>query len=357
MNPWQWIWESQDEAQRSGDYERMRLTQIYLDAHALSYDLPDEKLALFESGRALATQLGEPWWAMFYEHWAIETLLYGKQQPLAALDRVVRAVLEVRKPVYDGFPQRVDLYLNLTGAYLSIDPIGYEGKLREVFVYLEKECADNLDKRAYFAQLQGYFLEAIGDKTAIDVAWGYLQRAEDAESEHFQWDALYLLSSTLYRFEREMARFHLADIAQLGEEIAKREKRNRGIAAFRMWRAVAARWNGDEAGAAKLYERAVEMQKRVPTPRNDIHFAAMAFHREAGEWEDALRIIQQSLRILRSHGLTFLEAQRRFDKCELLAQMGRDWSRDARRLEHVAAKLLSESHWKAKIAQLRATTS
>jgi hypothetical protein len=357
MNSWQWIWESQDEAQRSGDRERMRLTQIYLDAHALSYDLPDEKLALFESGRELANQLGEPWWSMFYEHWSIETLLYGKQQPLAALDRVVRAVLEVRKPVYDGFPQRVDLYLNLTGAYLSIDPIGYESKLREAFVYIEKECADNLDKRAYFAQLQGYFLEATEDKTAIDVAWGYLQRAEEADSEHFQWDALYLLSSTLYRFEREMARYHLEEIAQLGEEIAKREKRNRGVAAFRMWRALAARWGGDESAAAGFYARAVEMQKRVPPPRNDIHFAAMAFHREGGELEGALRIIQQSLRILRAHGLTFLEAQRRFDKCELLAQMGRDWSRDALRLQRVAAKLPSKSHWESKIARLRGSTS
>jgi hypothetical protein len=350
MNPWQWIEDFELEAYRTDDFERLSLTNTYFRAHDLSHDLPEQRLALFEQGREMALRLKEPWWALYFEHWAIETLLFGLQRPQQALDRVARAVVESRKPIYDAFPQRSDLYLNLVGAYLSVDPIGFEEKLRPALAHVEVECGTHPFKRAYVAQLKGYFLEAIGDPESVAVAWDYLQLAEEAQSEHFQWDALGLLCSTLYRFNPEMAHDQIGDIAQFGEEVARREERNRGVAAFLMWRAVAARWDGDEATAAALYFRASELQKRVPPPRNDIHFPAIAFHLAGGEGKAALGACQDSIRVLRRHKLTFLEAQRRLEKCRLLSDLERDWSREARRLLKVSSGLASKDHWRQQVA-------
>jgi hypothetical protein len=341
MNPWQWIEDFQLDAYLKDDFERLNLTNIYFRAHELSHDLPEARLAL---------RLREPWWALYFEHWVIETLLFALQRPQQALDRIARAVVESRKPIFDAFPQRPDLYLNLVGAYLSVDPIGFEEKLRPALAHVEVECNTHSFKRAYVAQLKGYFLEAIGDAGAVGVAWEYLQLAEEAQSDHFQWDALSLLCSTLYRFEPEAAREHVRDIARFGEEVAKREDRNRGVAAFLMWRALASRWEGDESGATTLYFRACELQKRVPPPRNDIHFPAIAFHLAGGEGEAALRVCQNSIRVLRRHKLTFLEAQRRLEKCHLLKDLGRDWKREAQRLLRASSALASKEHWQQQIA-------
>ena len=352
MNPWQWLWQFEDDAARSGDRERVRLAQIYVEAHQISNDNPAEKLALYEMGRDLAAQLGEPWWELFYEHWAIEVLLFGLQKPKIALDRVVRAVVEARKPQYDAFPQRTDLHLNLIGAYMGIDPIGYESKLREAFAHTKIECEYSVEKQAYHAQLWGYFLEMTRDASAVEAAWDYLALAESANSEHFQWDALHLLCLCLFRFDPETARLELENLAAFGEEVARREKQNRGVAAFLMWRALAARWSGDENSAARFYRRAWETQKRCAPPQIDVHVAAMGFHRAGGDDLGALRICQQSLRILRRHDLHFPEAQRRLEKCALLKEMGRDWSVEARRLRRVAEKLPSKAFWESEVRKL-----
>ncbi|HEX9998582.1 MAG TPA: hypothetical protein VGB45_15690 [Abditibacterium sp.] len=354
MNPWEWLWQFEEDAVLSGDRERLRLAQIYVEAHRISNDNPAAKLALYEIGRDLATQLQEPWWELFYEHWAIEVLLYGLQKPKIALDRVVRAVVEARKPQYDAFPQRTDLHLNLIGAYMGIDPIGYEAKLREAFAHIKIECDYAVEKQAYHAQLWGYFLEMTRSESAVEAAWDYLALAEAANSEHFQWDALHLLCLCLFRFDLETAHLELEELASFGEEVARRESQNRGVAAFLMWRALAARWNGDETGAARWYRRAWETQKRSAPPQIDVHVAAIAWHRAGGDDLGALRICQQSLRILRRHELHFHEAQRRVEKCEILAAMGRDLARELKRLERVAQKLPSKAFWESEILRLKA---
>ncbi|RYG72660.1 hypothetical protein EON80_03890 [bacterium] len=352
MNPWEWIWDYRMEAQRSGNLDQLRLCQLAFNAFSVGPDFPEERLAKFEAAHDLAIRLKEAWWTLFCEHWVIETLLYGVHRPNVALDRAVRAVLEARKPIYDAFPQRVHLHLNLVGAYLKVDPIGYQDKLREAFNYLEPECEASLELRAYFSQLKGDFLDAIGDPVSIEVAWEYLQRADEVASEHFQWDALYMLAETSYRYNRPLARQNLGEVARLGEEIARREDRTNGVATFIMWQALAARWKGDETGAAQLYRSAMELQAKVPPPRKDIQFAAMAFHCEGSEQEEALRICQSSLRVLRAHKLTFAEAQRRLEKCQLLRDMGRDWSAEARRLRRVGDRLVSKAHWQEQIEAL-----
>jgi hypothetical protein len=298
--------------------------------------------------------MGEPWWEMFYEHWFIEVLLFGKHEPQRALDHAIRAVLETSKPQFDHFPQRVSLQMNLAAAYMGIDAIGYETELRAVFSHIKSLCADCAEQQVYYLQLWGYFLELIEDEGAIDAALEYLAGAEDEGSDHYIWDALSMLCTALVRFDEAAARSQLRELAMAGEEIARREGRSRGVCTFEMWQALGARFEGDEAQAKRQYRRAMTLQKRLTKPQNSALFGAMKFHEAGGELERALQICQADIRILQAHRLTFVVAQRRLEKCQLLKQMGRDFDKDAKRLRRVAAGMKSKSHWEARLAELEA---
>ena len=67
---------------------------------------------LLEDGRRLARLLNEPWWVLFFEHWALETLIYYKDDYREVIDRGVKATLELRRPLYDHYPLRFGIYCN-----------------------------------------------------------------------------------------------------------------------------------------------------------------------------------------------------------------------------------------------------
>ena len=130
---WDWIGQFTDAALREGDDAKLRLCMFSVWAEQIPPSDPAAKLAMFAQGTALARQLNEPWWEMFYTHWEIEVLLHKQARPQDALALAARANVEIRKPVYDRFPQRSAIKLNLISCYLSLDPIGYEAPLREAF--------------------------------------------------------------------------------------------------------------------------------------------------------------------------------------------------------------------------------
>ena len=132
---WQWMRDFHFRAVENGDFERMQLAILWERSVELSYERPDEKLAILEQAGALARKLNEPYWDMFFDHWKIEVLLYEKHQPAAALKLAARSAFEVRKPLYDAFAYRPQITLSLTACYLKLDPIGYEPMLREAFEY------------------------------------------------------------------------------------------------------------------------------------------------------------------------------------------------------------------------------
>ena len=347
-----WIRDFYERAHREGDEPRMRLLDFYTRAIDIGYERPDERLAHYEAGRIAARQLGEPWWEMFFEHWKIETLLFAKQDARGALDLAARAVAEVAKPRYAGLPERASLNLNLVSAYIHLDPIGHDAKIRAAFGYIEGHCIMFREFVPYHAQQWAAFLEAVSDAGAVEAAWQHLRLAEESDSDHYRMGAFLLLCKVLVQDEPALARVLLGELARAAEDYARSEGRERAIASALMWRALAARYQNDEDAAQSLYGRAWNLQNRMTTPRNAVNFAALTFHRERQEWDDALRVCQAELRVLRAHKLTFLEAKRRLQKCELLQQSGRDWQKEARRLRAAAARLPSQKHWETKLDEL-----
>lgn len=349
---WDWIRDFHRAATQSGDAARLSLFDFYERGVEMGHERPDERLACYEAGRALAARLNEPWWEMFFEHWKIETLLFSKQDAHSALDLAARAVLEVAKPAYAALPERASLNLNLVSAFMQIDPIGYETRIRNAFAYIGESCVMFREFAPYHAQQWSAFLEIVEDPAAVGAAWEHLQLAEQSGSDHYRMGAYSQLCKTLYVLEPEVARVMMGELALQCEICARNEGRQRAIASALMWRALAARWDGDETSAREFYDRAWQIQKRLTTPKNAVNFGAMAFHETQAEWDDARRVCQSEIRVLMAHQLTFLEAKRRFKKCELLKQMGKSWRAEAKRLRAVAARLPSQNYWEAALDAL-----
>ena len=349
---WNWIRDFYQAAERDGDAERLQLLDYHQRGFEVGHERPDERLAIYDAGRALAARLNEPWWEMFFEHWKIETLLFSKQDARGALGLAARAVTEVAKPKYANLPERASLNLNLVSAYMQLDPIGHAAKIRAAFGYIREHCIIYDEFRTYHAQQWTAFLEAVGDPAATAAAWEHLRLADESDSDHYRMGALLLLCRVLQQTEPEIARAIMPELAASAERYARSEERERAVASALMWRAVGARWAGDETGAAEFYRRAFALQNRMNTPKNAIGFAAIVYYESRQEWNEALCVAQNELRVLRAHKLTFPEAKLRLKKCELLRRAGRHWAREAARLRAVAARLPSEAHWSSKLAEL-----
>ena len=333
------------QAVQRGDAPRMQLAVLWEKSVALSYEAPDQKLAIYEQARALAQKLDEPYWVLFFDHWKIEVLLYEKHRPQEALKLAARAAFEVRKPLYDAFLYRPQITLSLTACYLKLDPIGYEKPLREAFDYARQQCAGHDELKPYFAQQWSRFLEAVADPDAVAANWEHLHLAFESGTEHYVLFALVHLCSTLASYDLEAARAHIGEFAATGLELCVLEDREREAAMFTMWAAVAARWDGDEARAQSLYARAWKLQKRLSSPHNAVQFAAQIFHHDAGEIERALKVVEDEIGVNARHELKYLEAKRRLKKLELLRELGHETEGEARRLQSVAAELKSREYW------------
>ena len=339
-------------AVEDGDFERQQLAILWERSVELSYERPDEKLAILDQAGALARRLNEPYWDLFFDHWKIEVLLYEKHRPAAALKLAARAAFEVRKPLYDAFSYRPQITLSLTACYLKTDPIGYEKPLREAFEYARQQCENDEELRPYFAQQWSRFLEAVGAPDAVEANWQHLYAAYQSGTEHYVLFALVHLCSTLAAYDLPAARSHVGEFAQLGLELCRIEERDREAAVFTMWLALSARWRGEENEARKLYARAYEMQKRLTSPHNAVQFAGAIYHETARDWAEALRVVEDEIAVLQKHELKFLEAKRLLKQVELLGKLKRDTTRAAAQLREVASELKSREHWESELNKL-----
>ena len=346
---WDWLDAATMRAYAARDEPLMRLCQLREQAEDAPAADAEAKLAFYRQGRDLATQMGEFWWARFFEFWMIDTLLHKLARPHEALDLAARAAVEISKPLYDALPQRCSLQLILIACYLALDPIGYQTLIRAAFESVGAHSAQWFDCRLYQAQQWSHFLNDTGDEGALDAAWEYLRLAE---TEKQGWDvkcALNLLCSVVWHHDE---RENLSEIAAESERLSKIYDQTDDVAESQMWRAVAARYDGDEPEAQRLYRLAWTTQKRAPHPQDDAHQAAIIYHEIGGELEQALKVCHLESEVLSEHNLTFLEAKSRLKACELMRQLGISTGEEVARLRALTRDLRSESYWAARLEAL-----
>ena len=358
MSDWNWLEEFNERAWNDRDFERLYLFDLLFAGEQVSHERPDEKFDAFERGRLHAARLGEKWWEMVFEFWKIQTLLYKKQDPKAALQLAARCVVETRKPIYDGFPQKAVIHLDMVACYIRLDPIGYRAEIEAALAEIEKQIGPRSEDSRYFSQVKTRFLWSLEDPRCVGEAWNYLRAADADDSDHHTVFALTYLCGILHEFERETARQTLAELARRGLEVAREERRERLEINFLAWGAVALRMkksgensaNANSASeATRVFELAWRLHERLAPPRNAIFGAAKAFHEEGGDLENALRVCQKAIRATSGHNLEFERVAWRWRKIELLEKLNRSAAREAKRLRRDAAKLRSRAFWEARL--------
>ena len=357
---WDWLREWRTRAHEAGDKERMRLGFVFDEFRNTPNEQHEKRLAILESGRALAEQLREPRLVIFFELWAISTLLSDLRDLQRALDKAARAALEVAKPLFDGSPLRPAINLKLAQVYGNLDPIAHETAIRATFELVRRDSAAFDDFQPFLALQWAAFLDKIDDPHALAATSEAIAAAQRCGADGNEMRVVHHLMGALNLFCKGLVASAikeglaepvqaLNEYAAQAESCARLREYNSDIAVALMWRALAARWEGDETLAARFYQEAFTAQSRASASQDDLTHAALLFHAAARDWDAALRLCQSELRDARARGRDFHETRLRIQKLEFLKQAHRPLDREIARTRRAARRLKSCAHWEAQL--------
>ena len=353
---WEWIRATRQEFQRRGDEEAVRMTGLYQEGYEYRESDPDRALALFTEGRRIAARLGDPWWTLFYDQRRVVALLHFKQDYRDVLDLAVQCALELRKPPFAQYPDRFGVHDNLIAAYLGIDPVGYAGPVREALDALRSEVPPGPDEQRYLylARERRFALECDRPEEVEAFALEMLALA-DADpyphrAAHFAESAYGELCNITYRRGDREA---LAAYAAAAEEMSRRSGNKCELAEALAWRALAARQSGDEDQARRFSRSATTPMARLRMPPTRGYFDALrAFHELGGAPARALRLREDQLETVRGKGRLADECRTQFERCRLLALLGRLTDADLAVARAAADKLRDPAIYREKLDRL-----
>jgi hypothetical protein len=343
VSEWQWFRDFDREARARGDAQRARLLPLHHEAYGLRETDPDRMLALFAEGRQLARVLDEPWWVLLYDHWQVTGRLYFKHDVRHLLDLAVRNLLEVRKPAYAQFPQRLRIYNDLIATYRFTDPVGHAEQIRAALDQMEAEATPDMDSSRYLPLENRLGLALDLDRPDEALEWA-LRGLAQADADPDRYTARHH-SVTLYVYLCLIAHERgdwpgLAEWAALGEELARQMGYQGSLAACLMWQAASACRAGDEAAARRLYRLSVARRRRLGRPPGSAYYEAQcAYHALAGNLGQALRARNEQLEGVLGRGLLAYECDVRIKRCRVLAQLGRPGDADLAGAREAARRL------------------
>jgi hypothetical protein len=132
----------------------------------------------------------------------------------------------------------------------------------------------------------------------------------------------------------------LAELAPVGEELARDAGHQLELAEFLMWQALLARRAGDERRARRHFLQATRRIAQLGMPPDHIYFDALsAFHAAGGETERELAARDAELALLVGNGRWASEVRCRTERCVLLARLGRPLERELAEARDVARNL------------------
>jgi hypothetical protein len=342
MSVWDWINEFDNAARANGDRERLRLRQLFDNASRFDKSDPDVMLGLLAEGKALAQQLDEPWWVLFFDHWRLQALLHFKFDYRDVMDVAVQATLEARKPQYAELPQRVCLHEDLIYAYVGTDPEGHAERIGQALDYMQQHVGPDLDCRFC---VQGCCTQFALQRGRLDEAQSAaltMLAMTDAErnrwtADHYAIDAYADLCAIAFgRGDWDALR----EWAVAGEDAARRRDKQMELARFLAWRALLERRAGDEELARRLFRAATSRVARLRAmPGEPYYDAVCAYHEACGEPGAALTARDHELKAIAGKGRLTHETRCRLKRCRLLAQMGLPLEEDLRAAREVAGKL------------------
>jgi hypothetical protein len=352
---WDWFDEYEIDALRREDAKRLRLASYHHRAYEHRETDPDRALALIAEGRRFAQALGEPWWVLFYDHYRVHALLHFKQDYRDVLDLAVRNALEVRKPAYVGYPRRLLIHDDLISAYTGIDPLGYADRIREALGWLDQETPAEGEDRYMLLGSQRELALELG---LLAEAECWIQRtlelaARDADATRAVHFSVFTHAGLADLSFRRQDWATLAEAADLGEGLARQVGHQVELSEFLMWQSLAARRQGNEEEALRLYRQSQQHIARVRMPPQPAYFdAACAFHECGDHLAGALRMRDHELATLQNKGRLTREARCRLKRCQLLSRGGLPLGEELPAAHGAAARLKDPTVFQKALQQL-----
>jgi hypothetical protein len=342
MTIWAWIHDFEMQARARGDEERVRLALLHGEAYGHRQNDPDRMLGMLEEGRRLALWLREPWWVLFYDHWKLETLIYYKDDYREVVELAVKATLDLRKPIFDGYPLRFGIWCNLVAAYLCVDPRGYAAAIQEALDYLQTQVpAEGGDRYLLQARRHWFAYEMGRLEQANALALEELAMADgDADrhtARHHEVDTHKALCWIAFR-RGDWA--GLAGYAAAGEERARSIGYRYELALFLLWQALCARREGREEQAKRFSRQGTAQMARLGQPPGESYYDALATFHEMGESaEKAWEVRQRELETTLGKGQLAYECLVRLKRTRLLKKMGQPVEDEVEAVRQTAARL------------------
>jgi hypothetical protein len=342
MTIWAWIHDFEMLARARGDAERVRLAVLHGEAYGHRQNDPDHMMALLEEGRRLAVRLREPWWVLFYEHWKLETLIYYKDDYREVVDLGVKATLELRKPIFEGYPLRFGIWCNLVAAYLCVDPRGHAAAISEALAYLRTQVPPEGGDRYLLQARRHWFAYEMGRlEEANALALEELAMADSDPdrhtARHHEVDTHKALCWIAFRRNDWPG---LAGWAASGEERARAISYRYELALFLLWQALCARRDGLEDQARRLARQGTAQMARLGQPPGESYYDALATFHEMGEsHEAAWEVRQRELSTTLGKGQLAYECLVHLKRARLLRTMGRPVEEEVAAVRTAAAKL------------------
>jgi hypothetical protein len=341
MSVWDWISEYQ-RAIGIDDHSRRMLFNFYRSAMAQMDINPDAAIALFHQGRALAEQLSENWWIVFFDHWTLQTLLHHKRDYAAALELAVKTAVESRKPEYAALPQRICAHEDMITAYVDTDPHGYAEQIQQALNYMQAEITPELECYYCVHGLDADFACIMEHPDAERKAAHYMAAADASGESHYKADARLTMCELAFRradWEELLGLAH-----EGGQNAARIQSTPIWIAEYSIWGALALRHLKREEDAVRAYQFGISRASRLKaTPSARYYDALCAYHEAGGDLSAAVAMRDQQLRSAIVSGSPYFENLAQVKRCELLAQMGTLTEADLNAARAAADKLKDPS--------------
>jgi hypothetical protein len=336
-----WFSEFTRRAVEARDMPRIRLVLLAEQGFELRETDPDRTLALFDEGRRLAEALREPWMVLRYKQKYVHALLHFKRDFRRVLEPAVANALEVRKPPYQGYPERFSVFCDLVDAYARTDPAGHADAIRDTLAGLEADGPLPLGQQLFLLSLRrdAAILRDDLDEAAATArqAQAVAEENPGATADHysvFNWSGWCQVHFRRGEWEA------LAEAADQGEEVGTRVGHKMELSEFILWQALLARRAGEREKASRLRLRAVGTLSQLQMPPTDpIYEALAAYHEQGGEPDQALAVRDRELAAASEQGRTISEVNCQRERVRLLHALGRLTAQDLETARASAARL------------------
>jgi hypothetical protein len=313
---------------------------------------PDLAIVYLEQGRPLAEKLDDPCLLMRYDKWMGNVLLYYRGDYRKALDYLVRATVEARKPRYVRCNERNSVLRLLADAYLYQDPIGYADQIRQTNDMMERELNLHHDLWCLVQWARAYLELIRGDlDAALSESMVYMERCEQSYSDFRLADAHALLCEVyFYRGEVDEIRRY----AESGEAYAQDRHDTQGWHLEMIaWQAYCAQHRADLVESRRLHQKTLLILARMKaTPSIPFYTALCHYHELRGELALALEWRDRQLNEVVNTGSPYVISEVRLERLKLKRQLGLDLAEELAATRTIAAQLIKPDYFYARLKQV-----